>query len=110
MGRDQGRVGVLEDAGVEFHYRHPITRRLVMLSLALPGSGRAIEVAGRPLSVVLTLLGLRGVADRVLAGVFNLAYWRGVADELGGRDRARGLILAQAAAAAATMARPASNG
>ena len=106
MGRDQGRDGLLENAGVEFHYRHPITRHLVMLSLAVPASGRAVEVAARPLAVQLTLLGLGTAADRVLAGAFNLAYWRGVTDELGGRDRARELILGQAAAAAATMAKP----
>jgi hypothetical protein len=71
----------------------------VMLSLAAPASGRLIEVSARPLSVLLAAGGLAPLADRLLAGVFNLAYWRGVAAELGGRGRAREVILRQGAGA-----------
>jgi GT2 family glycosyltransferase len=96
MGRDHNRRSVLKSAGEEFHYRHPLTRRLVMLALAVPPAGRVIEVAARPLSVLLALLHLAAAADRLLALVFNLAYWRGIADELGGRDQARNLIHQEA--------------
>jgi GT2 family glycosyltransferase len=99
MGRDRRRNPLLETAGLEFYERHPITRRLVMLSLTVPATGRAVGVAAQPLSLLLARLGLAATADRLLAGVFNLAYWRGVADELGASRKAREVILGQAAAA-----------
>ena len=92
MGPEKGGQAPVEIAGREFHERHPLTRRLVMLSLAAPAGGRVIEVAARPLSVLLAAVGLTAVADRLLAGAFNLAYWRGLADEIGGAGRARQLI------------------
>jgi GT2 family glycosyltransferase len=95
MGPDRSGEAPVEIAGREFHYRHPVTRRLVKLSLAVPASGRVIEVAARPLSVLLAAAGLVTVADRILGGVFNLAYWRGLTDELGCRRRAREVILRQ---------------
>jgi GT2 family glycosyltransferase len=101
MGREQSGHAPVEIAGCEFHERHPITRRAVMLSLAVPASGRMIERAARPLSVLLAAGGLASAADRILGGVFNLAYWRGVADELGGRNRAREVILRRGLGAAA---------
>jgi GT2 family glycosyltransferase len=99
MGGDEGRRGVLETAATEFQWRNPITRCLVRLSLRFPAAGRAVELAARPLSLLLSRLGLGALADRILAGAFNLAYWRGIADQLGGRDRARDMILTQAGGA-----------
>src|SRR5205823_7284668 len=100
MGRDHGRHALLETAGLEFYERHLVTRRMVMLSLGFPLAGRAIEVAARPLSLLLAGLRQPAAADRLLAGVFNLAYWRGIADELGAARKAREVIRGQAAAAA----------
>jgi GT2 family glycosyltransferase len=93
MARDKQRPGVLETAGREFQTRHPVTRALVRLSLRLPATERLMAAAAHPLSLGLTGLGLDAAADRLLASAFNLAYWRGVSDELGGSAGAREVIL-----------------
>jgi GT2 family glycosyltransferase len=108
MSRDNGHEA-LACAFVEFHERHPLTRRLVRLSL-----GRKTLTGG----VVLALRGLAEGADRLgwrvpsglsLSAITNLLYWQGVCDEMGGADRvwpeidraARGHYSAQYARASA---------
>ena len=84
MSRDKGHEALTRALG-EFRRRHPANRALSRL------------VAGRPWliqSMVLllgltvraaTLVGARHAASRALSGIFNLLYWQGVCDELGGR-------------------------
>ncbi|MGH2355432.1 MAG: hypothetical protein ACRDJN_27810, partial [Chloroflexota bacterium] len=83
MHREKGHEA-LPCAFVEFHQRHPLTRLMVRLCL-----GRPPLVQG----AVLALRGVAAVADRAranraatlaLSGIFNLLYWQGVSDELGG--------------------------
>src|SRR5207247_9464649 len=87
-----GRRDVLESMGREFRWRHPLTQRAVRLALRVPALGRAIEAAGRPAALLASALGREGVAQHVLGGAFNLAYWRGAAGALGGGDAALALV------------------
>jgi glycosyltransferase involved in cell wall biosynthesis len=86
MGREQGRVQLLRAIGREFHRRRRSTQQLARL------------VLGRPVSYHLTV-GVLGVAARradrlgayplsaaACSGVWNLAYWQGLCEALGGRD------------------------
>jgi GT2 family glycosyltransferase len=92
MGRDGGRRDVLESMGREFHWRHPLTRAAVRAGLRLPPLGRAIEAAGRPASLLASALGRERLAQHVLGGAFNVAYWRGAAAALGGSAGALALV------------------
>jgi peptidoglycan/LPS O-acetylase OafA/YrhL len=84
MTRDKGHEA-LRFALREFHGRNPLNRTLSWL------------VTGRPLLInsavgVLGLavragsaLGAKRATSRALSAIFNLLYWQGVCDELGGR-------------------------
>jgi GT2 family glycosyltransferase len=97
MQRDKGHE-VLEDAAREFRERHVLNQLLVWLCLgrrkvtrvAVLGLGYAAQVADR--------LGAHRPAVLALSGLFNLLYWQGVSDELGGPQRLWRSITAYAAA------------
>ena len=94
MSRDKGHEA-LACALREFRSRHPINR---MLARLLAGRRRALN------GVVLLLRAATRGADRLpvrraasapLSLIFNLLYWQGVCDELGGR---RALVYALSSA------------
>ena len=102
MARDKGQE-TLQWATYEFHSRNPMTRALVVLC------------AGRPRLVAAARVGLRAVVEAgdrvgvsprwtayVLSGIFNLMYWQGAAEELGGR----GALLEALAAGARVESLP----
>jgi GT2 family glycosyltransferase len=84
MHRDKNQE-TLQLATYEFHTRNPLTRWITRACV------------GRPLPLRMAVAGLRlgvFVADRahqrrvtrpILSGLFNLLYWEGALDELGGR-------------------------
>lgn len=100
MARGLGRRGVLESACREFHWRHPLTRAMVSLALAVPPAGRFAELLAWPLSLVASAVGAEGAAEQVLGGAFNLAYWRGMAEGLGGAAHVRAQLRTHADEAA----------
>jgi glycosyltransferase involved in cell wall biosynthesis len=86
MHRDQGHEA-LACAFVEFHRRNRLTRWLVRLCLGRPLLSRgALAVLGGA-AVAADRLRLGRLAGQALSGVFNLRYWQGVSDELGGPGR-----------------------
>ncbi len=85
MHRDKGHQA-LSLAFLEFHNRHPLNRALARLCV-----GRRVPfaiVTGALRAIVRGADALRAarVAERGLSALFNLLYWQGVTDELGGRD------------------------
>jgi GT2 family glycosyltransferase len=85
MSRDKGHEA-LSRALNEFGGRHALNRAL---SRALTGRRRLLSgtVAAMVVAVrVATRLGADRTASRALSGIFNLLYWQGVCDELGGRE------------------------
>jgi GT2 family glycosyltransferase len=83
FGRDHGRAWLLQAIGREFHGRHALVRGLTGACLPRPRLGRAVLAV---LSATARASG-RAHVDRVarpmFSAVYNLAYYRGMADELG---------------------------
>jgi len=83
MGREKGHEA-LSCALHEFHGRHPLNRVLARLCV-----GRRVLIDGAVLVLqgvaqAADWIGAPGVAGLGLSGIFNLLYWQGVSDELGG--------------------------
>jgi GT2 family glycosyltransferase len=70
----------------EFHGRHPANRLLARLCVGRRGPTRAAVSALRLAAAAADRLGAQHRAALALSGIFNLLYWQGVCDELGGAD------------------------
>lgn len=91
-GRNDILFGKAEErvAG-EFRHRHPLTRALVRWGVRhRTAAGRLIAFA-EPLIRAAGRPELWPVASRLCSGVFNLAYWLGVCDQVGSAGEALGL-------------------
>lgn len=85
--RDKRQSWLLPQVCQEFHTRSPVIRLLVRLCL---GRRRARSTALAGLKLTSRLAeGLRSerLVQMAFSGMFNLCYYQGVADELGGRER-----------------------
>ena len=83
MEREKGHEA-LACAAHEFHRRHPLTR---YLARGCVGRGPLVPMAVGVLRFTADAsdrLKARGIARLALSGIFNLLYWQGVSDELGG--------------------------
>ncbi len=78
---------VLDWAREEFRERNMLTRALVFLCLDNPGLSSVMQQATKALSDLLYGVGGRRVAQAGYSAIFNLRYYQGVADELGGRSQ-----------------------
>ncbi len=85
MHRDKGHQA-LSLACREFHRRHALNRFIARVCVGRPLTFGAATLALRGLVRATDVVGLRGVASSALSALFNLLYWQGVTDELGGRD------------------------
>jgi GT2 family glycosyltransferase len=85
MQREKGHE-TLELATEEFHSRHPVNRALARLCVGRRGLTRVAVSALRLAAAAADTLGDRTRAALALSGIFNLLYWQGVCDELGGAD------------------------
>ena len=84
MGRDK-RYDTLAAAAAHFPRRHWLGRLLARVAVGRPRLVKsAVLVLGRS-ALAADRLGARRCASAALSGVFNLLYWHGVSDELGGR-------------------------
>jgi len=94
MSREKGHEALPRSLR-EFRGRHPLNRAL---SRAVTGRRWLVNAAVAVLGAAVratTAIGARGAASRALSAIFNVLYWQGVCDEIGGRD-----ILWQSIAAA----------
>ena len=85
MSRQKGHEALVRALG-EFRGRHPLNRAL---SRALTGRRWLIGSTVMLLTVVVhatSLTGANRTASRALSAIFNLLYWQGVCEELGGRE------------------------
>jgi hypothetical protein len=88
MTRDKGHEALLL-ALAEYHGRHPFNRALSSLV-----TGRPVLVNAAVMLLSLAVrtfgaLGAEAATSRALSAIFNLLYWEGVCDELGGRGALR---------------------
>jgi glycosyltransferase involved in cell wall biosynthesis len=103
MGRDK-RNEALWVAARDFERRNLIGRMLARISVGRPsvvkctvaGLGAGAQIADR--------VGASPIASLALSGIFNLLYWQGVCDELGGRGAFRQWLTHSAAALSAHAA------
>jgi GT2 family glycosyltransferase len=82
MTREHGRLHVLETAYEEWCDRHPLNKWLARAGVGHPWRTR-IAVAG--LRLLIGLGGNRGTGTQMAlcSALFNLQYWRGIADATG---------------------------
>ena len=86
MGRDKGHES-LRLATTEFRERHPLIRALVRVCVDRPARLGPAMLGLRGIAIGADRLGVQKVATLALSGIFNLQYWQGFADEVGGADR-----------------------
>lgn len=82
MGREKG-INTFELACSEFERRHVLSQRLTRACVGRPwrrAATRALFLA----AVVTDRVGLEDAASFALSAIFNVEYWQGAADELGG--------------------------
>ena len=92
LGLRRGRRDVLESAARELGERHPVTRACVRWTLGRRRVAALLPWAAVPLAWAAFLAGRGGLADQVCGGVFNVLYWQGMCDGLGGAAAARNLV------------------
>lgn len=85
MDRDKGHEA-LGLAFLEFQKRHPLNRTLAHWCVGRPVAFATLTLALRAIVRAGDQVGERRFTDRALSALFNLLYWQGVSDALGGRD------------------------
>jgi GT2 family glycosyltransferase len=95
MARDKGHEA-LDCAAAEFHQRHRLTRLLARSCAGSPRRARGAVLALRGAARAADLLGASGASMQALSGIFNLLYWQGVSDALGGPEPTWRLVAAHA--------------
>jgi GT2 family glycosyltransferase len=74
-----------------FKSRNALIRSLVWLCLDRPHISAALQAIAKPLADRSYRLGGRKLAQAAYSAIFNLRYYQGVADELGGRQNFFGI-------------------
>lgn len=87
FARDKQQDWLLPTIWREFYTRHRLIRLLVYLGLDRYALSRGLQVALKRLADLSQRLGISRLTQMAYSGLFNLRYYQGVADELGGRDR-----------------------
>ena len=84
MGRDK-RYDTLAAAATYFPRRHWLGRLLARVAVGRAGLVKGAVLVLSRIALAADRLGARWCASAALSGVYNLLYWHGVSDELGGR-------------------------
>lgn len=92
IGTALGPTGMLGVSAVEFHSRHPHTKWLVRLGLRYPRMERALVHVARSSIGAAELIRLSDFAELGCGAIFNLCYWYGASEVLGGPREALALI------------------
>ena len=96
LGAALGTLGMTGVAAAEFRTRHPFTRRLVRWGLRHPRAERPLVGSARALIEAAEFIGLSRVAEIACGAIFNLCYWYGASELLGGLRKALALIDSEA--------------
>jgi GT2 family glycosyltransferase len=83
FGRDRGQAWLLEALGREFHDRHLMVRALTQLSLRYPRLGGGLMYASTAAARTVARTGPERAADIAFSVAYNLAYFHGMATEMG---------------------------
>ena len=85
MGREKG-INTFELACWEFERRHALSQRLTRLCVGRPWR-KAVLLGLFVAATVVDKVGLERAASFALSAIFNVEYWQGASDELGGPSR-----------------------
>jgi GT2 family glycosyltransferase len=89
MQRDKGHHA-LSVAYDEFQTkRHPLNRALARICVGRPAAFAPVSLALRLTVHASEAIGARRPASAALSALYNLLYWQGVSDSVGGRDAVR---------------------
>jgi GT2 family glycosyltransferase len=83
FARDAGRSGILEWIPNEYRDRHVIVRALTRSCVSRPWLATAFSWSLRVVARTGRIVRAEPITRQALSGIYNLAYYRGVADELG---------------------------
>lgn len=87
FGRDLGQAWLLDSIGREFHHRHRLLQTITRLSLRSPWIGRAMTASASLAARIASRTGPERLTNLTLSALYNLEYYRGMADELGDPSR-----------------------
>jgi GT2 family glycosyltransferase len=83
FARDRGRAKLLDRIGREYRHRNPATRAITRLCVPRPEWAARVSTSLRHVAGLGETAKLEVVSRQAMSGIYNLAYYRGVADELG---------------------------
>ena len=92
LGRERGRPDMLRAIAREFHERNRLSRALIGWTLRRPRAARLLPGPAAAAARLAHVVGGRRLSYSICSSVFNIRYWAGVAQELGGPQAARQLI------------------
>ena len=104
MAREKHEGYVLDAMAREVHARHPYTQRLIRLGLRHRRLTGPLPLATRVLSWLALAVNRSDIAYGLCSGVFNLNYWCGVSDRIGGWVAVEELMATHKDVGAATPA------
>ena len=96
FGRDHERPWMFDLIKEQFDSRHPVVRALTRIAVPRPRVHRVVDRMLRVAAVVGRRIRFDAVARFSLSAIYNLAYYEGIADELGGREQLRELLTSGA--------------
>ena len=86
FAREKGRDADLSIMSAEFHGRHPLVRVTSRVGVARPAIGRLLTVPLRLAAQAVHRFGFDRASQLPLSVLYNMAYYQGVAAELGGPE------------------------
>ena len=82
----EGRIETDGWIAQNYRSRHPLVRALTRTFVARPRGADVVSRGLRRVAAIGQAAHVEAVNRQALSGIYNLAYYRGVADELGGPD------------------------
>jgi hypothetical protein len=93
FGRDHGQDPLLNRVRYEFRRRHVLIRLTALLCVAAPTVARTAEPLLRRIAELADRMHAFRVSRSALSVIYNGAYYRGMAEQLGGRAAFRDTIV-----------------
>lgn len=87
FSRDKQQPWLLPAVFAEFQKRNPLIRLLVRICLDRHSLSRSTVASLKLIGLQSDRLGAERLVEMTHSGIFNLRYYQGIADELGGRKR-----------------------
>jgi GT2 family glycosyltransferase len=93
FGRDERQDPDLRRVSAEFQRRHPVVRWMSRLCVAAPVVDRVAELTLQVLAISGNAVGARRLSRWALSGLFNVAFYGGMASALGSAAEFRRVIV-----------------